>query len=39
LIAQLSIRTGISPIDLLDTPPTIIDEMVRLLTPKEAPFG
>jgi hypothetical protein len=31
LIAQLAIRTGISPAALLETPPTIVDEMVRLL--------
>jgi hypothetical protein len=31
LIAQLAVRTGISPLDLMDTPPQIIDEMIRLI--------
>lgn len=31
MIAQLSIRLGISPRELLDSPTTVIDEMVRLL--------
>jgi hypothetical protein len=25
------VRTGISPLDLMETPPTIIDEMIRLI--------
>jgi len=31
LIASLAIRTGISPIDLMECPSVIVDEMVRLL--------
>jgi len=31
LIAQLAVKTGISPLDLMDTPPNIIDEMIRLI--------
>ena len=31
LIAQLAVRTGISPLDLMETPAQIIDEMVRLI--------
>jgi hypothetical protein len=31
LIAQLAIRTGISPLDLMECPSIIVDEMVRLL--------
>jgi hypothetical protein len=25
------VRTGISPLDLMETPPAIIDEMIRLI--------
>jgi hypothetical protein len=31
LIAQLAVRTGISPLDLMETPAQIIDEMIRLI--------
>jgi len=27
----LAVRTGISPLDLMETPPQIIDEMIRLI--------
>jgi len=27
----LAVRTGISPLDLMETPPNIIDEMIRLI--------
>jgi hypothetical protein len=31
LIAQLAIRTGISPLDLMNCPASVVDEMVRLI--------
>lgn len=31
LVAQMAIATGISPVDLLDTPREVFDAMLRIL--------